>query len=225
MLQAVAKNANKNSGSGGPWGLRSSETFGLLCLVSLAVFFVQDQVVMTKELYYNLWGEQMTLERIDELLNFQAKWKWVNYLIIPLVLLVQLAGIAACLFTGAVLMDWKIRYRALFGLVVRAAVVTAMGKMLQTLVLLLANIRSLDDIYRADWFSLVGWLGKDNIPDLALVPASFVNVFELLFWVLLVAGVSNLSGKRHGLGLVAGTYGVGLVLWCLVLVYLQVSMG
>jgi hypothetical protein len=225
MWQAVAENTNKNASSGGPWGLRTSETFGLLCLVALAVFFVQDQVIMTKEVYYSLWGEQLTLERIEELLNFQAKWKWINYLAIPLLLLIQLAGVAACLFTGAVLLDWKIGYRALFGLTVRAAVVTAMGKMLQTLVLLLVNIRSLDDLYRADWFSLVGWLGKDQVPELALVPASFVNVFELLFWVLLVAGVRNLSGQRHGLGFVAGTYGVGLVLWCLVLVYLQVSMG
>lgn len=225
MSQVIDINPNKQTNRDGVWGLRTWETFGVLCFVSLLVFFIQDQVIMTKEVYYHILGEQLDVERIDALLGLQAKWKWIGYVLISAMLLVQIASIAACLFIGAILLDWKISYRSFFSLVVRAMTVIAVGKVLQTLILLLSNIQSLEDIYRADWFSLLGWLGKENIPELLLVPAGFVNVFEALFWVLLVAGVWQLSERRRGLGFVAGTYGVGMVVWCLFLVYLQVNFS
>jgi len=225
MSQVVDINPNKQTNRDGVWGLRTWETFGVLCFVSLLVFFIQDQVIITKEVYYHLLGEQLDVERIDALLGLQAKWKWLGYVLIPVMLLVQIACIAACLFIGAILLDWKISYRSFFTLVVRAMTVIAVGKVLQTLILLLSNIQSLEDIYRADWFSLLGWLGKENIPELLLVPAGFVNVFEVLFWVLVVAGVRQLSERKSGLGFVAGTYGVAVAMWCLFLVYLQVNLG
>lgn len=225
MSQVININPNKQTNRDGVWGLRTWETFGVLCFVSLLVFFIQDQVIMTKEVYYHILGEQLDVERIDALLGLQAKWKWMGYVLIPVVLLLQIASIAACMFIGAILLDWKISYRSFFSLVVRAMTVIAVGKVLQTLILLLSNIQSLEDIYRADWFSLLGWLGKENIPELLLVPAGFVNVFEVLFWVLLVAGVRQMSERRGGLGFVAGTYGVGVAMWCLFLVYLQVNFS
>jgi len=225
MLHTINKIPNKKQLTKGSWGLSTWETFGVLCAVSLVVFFVQDQLILTKDVYYSLLGEQMAIDRIDALLNFQAKWKWVNYVVIPFMLLLQSATIAACMFTGAILLDWKIPYRAFFGLVIRAMAVVTMGKILQTIILLFMNIQSMDDFYRADWFSLLGWVGKANLPELAMAPASFLNVFEVLFWVLLAAGVRQLSENAKGLGFVAGTYGVGLVLWCLFLVYLQVNFG
>lgn len=225
MSQVIDINPNKQTNRNGLWGLRIWETFGVLCLVSLLVFFIQDQVIMTKEVYYHLLGEQLDVERIDALLGIQAQWKWLGYVLIPVVLLLQIASIAACMFIGAILLDWKITYRAFFALVMRTMTVIALGKVLQTLILLLSNIQSLEDIYRADWFSLLGWLGKENIPELLLVPANFVNLFEILFWMLLVAGVRQLVEQKSGLGFIAGTYGVGVALWCLFLVYLQVNFG
>jgi hypothetical protein len=225
MLHTINEIPNNKQLTKGSWGLSTWETFGVLCAVSLVVFFVQDQLILTKDVYYSLLGEQMALDRIDALLNFQAKWKWVNYVVIPFMLLLQSAIIAACMFTGAILLDWKLPYRAFFGLVIRAMAVVTMGKILQTIILLFMDIQSMDDFYQADWFSLLGWVGKANLPELAMVPASFLNVFEVLFWILLAAGVRQLSEKAKGLGFVAGTYGVGLVLWCLFLVYLQVNFG
>lgn len=225
MLHTINEIQNNKQLTKGSWGLSTWETFGVLCAVSLVVFFVQDQLILTKDVYYSLLGEQMAIDRIDALLNFQAKWKWVNYVVIPFMLLLQSATIAACMFTGAILLDWKIPYRAFFGLVIRAMAVVTMGKILQTIILLFMNIQSMDDFYRADWFSLLGWVGKANLPELAMAPASFLNVFEVLFWLLLAAGVRQLSEKAKGLGFVVGTYGVGLVLWCLFLMYLQVNFG
>lgn len=216
MSQVIDINPNKQTNRDGVWGLRTWETVGVLCFVSLLVFFIQDQVIMTKEVYYHILGEQLDVERSDALLGLQAKWKWIGYVLIPAMLLVQIASIAACMFIGAILLDWKISYRSFFSLVVRAMTVIAVGKVLQTLILLLSNIQSLEDIYRADWFSLLGWLGKENIPELLLVPAGFVNVFEVLFWVLLVAGVWQLSERRRGLVFMTGTYSVGVVMLCLV---------
>ena len=49
MSQVIDINPNKQTNCDGVWGLRTWETFGVLCFVSLLVFFIQDQVIMTKE--------------------------------------------------------------------------------------------------------------------------------------------------------------------------------
>ena len=49
MSQVIDINPNKQTNCDDVWGLRTWETFGVLCFVSLLVFFIQDQVIMTKE--------------------------------------------------------------------------------------------------------------------------------------------------------------------------------
>ena len=166
----------------------------------------------------------MALDRIDLILSLQTKWKWVSYLLAPVLLILRIYGIAACMFTGAVLIDWKIPYKEFFKLVVHATSVILIGEIFKTLVLLFTDINNLDDLlYKTDWFSLLGWLGKGYLPAIAIIPASFLNVFEILFCMLLISGIYRLSNQSRGAFFVFSTYGIGIILCCLISMYLWVN--
>ncbi len=203
------------------WGM-----FAFSCIAYMIVLYIQQEYVLTNTVYYNTLGEQLTIERIDAFLQTRQKWAWLGYAIIPLTVFLQALFISICLGTGAILLDYKVRFGALFGMVVKALVVFAVGRVLFMLVALLTEVRTLDDLLRADVFSLLGWIGKDGIPDWLLYPLSVVNVFEVLFWLLLAGGMGYLLQRRwtNLIGFVAATYGIGLLLWMLFIVFLQLNL-
>jgi len=88
------------------------------------------------------------------------------------------------------------------------------------------DIQTIEDLMKADVFSLLGWTGAENVPTWLQYPLSVVNVFELGFWILLAGGMSYLLQKRwtQMLGFVAATYGVGLLIWVLFIVFLQLNL-
>jgi hypothetical protein len=63
--------------------------FALLCLGYSVTLYIQDTMIITKEVYYNTLGEQLTIERIDEMIEKQSKWKWASYLLIPVIVVSQ----------------------------------------------------------------------------------------------------------------------------------------
>ena len=203
------------------WGM-----FAFSCVVHIIVLFIQQEYVLTNTVYYNTLGEQLTVERIDAFLQTRQKWAWLGYVIIPLTVGLQALLISICLGTGAILLDYKVRFGALFGMVVKALAIFAVGRVLFMLVALFTEVRNLDDLLQADVFSLLGWIGKDGIPDWLLYPLSVVNVFEVLFWLLLAGGMGYLLQRRwlRMIGFVAATYGIGLLLWMLFIVFLQLNL-
>ncbi|HMO37816.1 MAG TPA: hypothetical protein PKC76_08575 [Saprospiraceae bacterium] len=203
------------------WGM-----FAFSCVAHMVVLFIQQQYIFTNEVYYNTLGEQLTIERIDALLQLRQDWQWLSYVLIPAMLFIQVLLISICLSTGAILFDYKIPFKNIFGVVVNAITVYAIGKILLTFIIQFMDIRTMDDVLRADVFSLIGWVGKDALPDWLLYPVSIANVFEVGFWLLLAGGMGYLLRRRWTtlIGFVAATYGIGLLLWVLFIVFLQLNL-
>lgn len=181
---------------------------------------------MTHELYYNTLGEQLTVERIDAVLKLRSRYEWMAFAMIPLTVFLQALLISICLSTGAILMDYKVSFGRVFGMVMKALTIFALGKVLYVMVLLLIDVQTMDDLIRADVFSLLGWIGKDGLPDWLLYPLGVFSVFEIIFWVLLAVGMGNLLGQpaRQMPGFIAVTYGLGLLVWLALVVFLQLNL-
>ncbi len=203
------------------WGM-----YLLTCLLYVLVTLAQQTFVLTDAVYYETLGEQLTRESIAGLLEAQDRWAWVTYALIPVSIFLQVLLITCCLNIGAILLDYPVGFRSLFGMVIKAVSIFALGKLAYTVVLLGFDIRSLEDLFRADVFSLLGLVGKQNVPDWLVYPLNVVNVFEVFFWLALAGGLMLLIGRsfRSMLAFVAGTYGAGLIVWTLLIVFLQLTL-
>ena len=56
------------------WGM-----YAFSCIAYMAVLYIQQQYVLTEQVYYNTLGEQLTIERIDAFLQTQQRWAWLGY--------------------------------------------------------------------------------------------------------------------------------------------------
>jgi hypothetical protein len=201
--------------------------FALLCVGYCVTLYIQDTMILTKEVYYNTLGEQLTIERIDEMIEKQSKWKWASYLLIPVILVSQAFLVALCLNCGTIMMNYKIRFRPLFTLVMRSSVVFLILKLALTFILLFSKVQVFDDLVTANKFTLAGFFNKADVPTWLMYPLSILNVFEVVFWLLLTLGMSRLLNRsfKASLGFIATTYGLGLLMWMVFIIFLQLNFS
>jgi hypothetical protein len=201
--------------------------FLLLCVGYGAITFVQNNYIITRDVYYNTLGEQLTLERIDEILDNQSKWRWLAYVFTPIIIVIQTGMIAVCINCGTFMMDYKVKFNTIFKVVLKSSVVFLIWKLLMTFIFLFMDIKVFDDLVKADKFSVAGFVAKDALPTWLMYPLSILNVFEVAFWLLLAWGISRLIAKpfSKSLSFIALTYGVGLLLWMLFIVFLSLNFS
>ena len=201
--------------------------FALLCVGYATTAYIQDTMILTKEVFYNTLGEQLTIERIDEMLEEQSEWKWVSYLLIPVVIALQAFLVTLCLNCGTILMNYTIRFRPLFTLVLRSSVVFLLMKLALTFILLFTKIQIFDDLITANKFALAGFVDKADVPTWLMYPLSILNIFEAAFWLLLTFGMGRLLQRpfKASLGFVATTYGLGLLMWMVFIIFLQLNLS
>ena len=201
--------------------------FALLCLGYATTAYIQDTMILTKEVYYNTLGEQLTIERIDALLEKQAEWKWVSYVLIPVMVAFQAFLVALCLNCGTIMMNYKIRFRPLFTLVLRSSIVFLLWKLALTFILLFSKVQFFDDLETLNKFALAGFVNKESVPTWLMYPLSIINIFEVAFWVLLTFGMSRILQRsfKGSLGFVLTTYGLGLLIWMVFIIFLQLNLS
>ncbi len=203
-----------------PWVI-----FGLSCGIYALVLFIQQQYILTADVYYNSLSEQLTIGRLNDYLKAQRRWAWLGYAFIPFALSFKALFVSICLSTGAILLDYRVEFKKIFVMVVQALAIFAIGKCIRLVVIQAVEIKTIDDLIHSDIFSLLGWVGKETVPGWLLYPLSVINLFELLFWILLAGGMGILINRSWNrlIGFIAVTYGSGLLIWVLFIVFLQLS--
>lgn len=194
-------------------------------IIALAVMYIQLHIVMTKEMYYESLSERMSIESIDSLLDLQKKYEWIGYAIIPLTLLVQISLVTVCLSIANLITDWELQFRDLFGLVTRAFIVFAFAKIVYTFTVLGFNVDTLDGLVKGDKGSILAWINLKSINEYLHFPLSYISVWQLGFVAWLAIGLNRLSNRSHAdhLKFVGLSYLAGLMILCLLVVFLQVT--
>lgn len=211
-----------NSGSNWQW-------FVLICLIYAGSSFISQTFILSDSLFYNTYGEQMAYERIDAMLNFQAQWQWVGFLFIPLFIALKLLLVTLSLLGGCIWENYRIGFRQIWSMVLRAELVFAIAAVFTVLFLTwFVELQSLEDLQRFHNFSLMAFLpvGED-LSAWYLYPLQVLNIFEVLYWFVLIWGMLFVSKRslQEMIGLVGSSYGLGLLLWVMLVIFLKLNMG
>ncbi len=211
-----------NSGSNWQW-------FILICLIYVYSSYLSQTLVVSDSLFYNSYGEQMAYDRIEQMLDLQAKWSWVSYLFIPLVIGIKLLLVSLCLLGGSIWENLRLSFRKVWSMVLRAELVFAVGAVCIVLYLaFFVELNSLEDLQGFHNFSLMALLANEEDPTAwYLYPLQVVNLFEILYWIILVKGIQAISkkGVSESIGLVGRSYGLGLLIWVFLVIFLKLNLG
>ena len=96
------------------------KNYFFLLLLVFFLGFISKELLNTEELVINSLAEQLTTKQIEKTLDFQQKWEWIAYLLLPLLLIIKVSIIALILDVGCFLFGEEIKYKKLFNIVTKA---------------------------------------------------------------------------------------------------------
>jgi hypothetical protein len=66
-----------------------------------------------------------------------------------------------------------------------------------------------------------------KIPKYLVYPLQQFNVFEAVYWLLIAGGIRAFTQKSfaQSLKITAASYGIAMLIWCLVIVFIQLQFS
>jgi len=202
--------------------------FLILCLLIFANSYITREYIVTKDVFYRTYGEQVTTERIDAYLHLRDQVKWIVFAFIPVILLIKISLVSVCLATGSELMDYKLGFKRAFKIVLVAEIVFILATYLRTIgMCLFVNINTLKDIQQYSPLSLASVLPMSWFPTWFAYPLLTLNLFEVAYMFALAFGVSYVLQRsfKESFRLVFYSYGLGLLIWMVIVVFLSINFS
>lgn len=199
----------------------------LIALCSLDVFLLYKKVLGGNEIYYQSFGDKVTFESIRQGVEEGRRWEWTTYLSVPLTILVRVAFTAFCLNIGALFIGKKVGFKKFFKISLIADLTVAAKLFTKSLLLItVMKPETVFEVHAFSPFSLLSLLGADNVDTYFYYPLQTLNLFEVAYWLVLALGVRQLFKNSLGksFGFVMGTYGVGLFVLMVIVVFLTINL-
>tara|TARA_R110001592_G_scaffold57323_1_gene174286 strand:- start:3559 stop:4206 length:648 start_codon:yes stop_codon:yes gene_type:complete len=202
--------------------------FGGITIVALYFTWLMNAALPFERMTYNSLSEQLSANRIHELLESQQKWKWLGYLFVPVLLLIKWALVAITLDVGALFLEIELKFKKAFQIAMLSEV---------AFIILLATKFGWffyhREILTLEYVQFFMPLSLGNIIDISSIDKWFVyplqafNAFEFIYWLVLAYFLS-LEIKQtfwKSFHFVILTYGLGLVIWLIFIAFLILNFS
>lgn len=183
-------------------------------------------LLISDTLYYNALADQLSYERIRALIDKGEQWSWVGNALIPVIYGIKLGLVATALALGSYFATSQFHFKRFFGAAIFAELLFLLPILIKLLWFLFVQTDyTLQDLSQFYPLSMLNIVGTENLPAYLLYPLQTLNLFELAYWFLLAQGVSEATGQsfRDSFGLVLSSYGTGLLLWVVLIMFLTIT--
>ena len=204
-----------------------------LVVLNILIVYLLNHILSISNLLLNSLGENLSISQLEYIYDFQKKWQWVSYIVIPLVILIKTTLISSSLYIGTFFYSKiKITFKQLFNAVVKAEFVFLAVVILKMVwFYFFQTSYTLEDLQYFYPLSALNIVGYQGLESWFIYPLQVLNLFELAYWLLLSYFVGKLAftekdkGKPMDLGfkIVASSYGSALLLWVVVVMFFTLN--
>ena len=193
----------------------------VMILIELAYSLILNRYVLTDQFFYDSFIHELTIEQIQETTNMARSFSWAVFLWAPISILLQIVLIAVCINVGVLLLRYHISFKAIFGVVAKSFIVFVVSKMVMITVFLVKGIQSIEDLDYLPKLSLYDIINPALLPEWAIYPLQMLNLLVLAFILLIAFGLNQIEkkGVQRWIPFVLGTYGAGLAIWAIFVVF------
>ncbi len=197
-------------------------------LISTSYLFVD------KYIYFQTYGEQLPVASIELMLKLSRKYQWLSYALLPVIILIRIFYTSIFLFIGIFFTELKVEFSKLFKIALLADFVYVLAGLTKLIILIFfKEVETLQDL-QFQPLSAMELFNAKSIDPLFVYPLSLINVFELGYFLvlarLLVGVINEANDERtlrfgQSLKLVTASYGSGLLLWVLVVMFITLNLS
>ncbi len=203
-------------------------TYLLIIILLYLLLSALDQIfIFTDEFLYRNLSDEFSQSVIEALLTSENRFGWVAFVILPIVILVKVLFTTCCISTGAILTGNEFSFNKTFHLATYSELIFLFSQVLFSITLFV-NRDSLTLDNAANYFpgSMLSFLGAENVVPWLHYPLQTLNIFEVAY-VLLISWLLSKQWKPdfvESLNIVIPSYGIGLILWMALVVFLTLQI-
>ena len=185
--------------------------FILLCLVTLLLLYVKISLIENETAAFEFLQDRpegMILKAIST----------VKFLSIPLVYAWKFTVIAFVIWIGCFMFGYRVTYSQCWGVVIAAEFIFLIPEILKILWFMVVDTDpTYNDISGFYPLSLIHFVDFESIDKRWAYPLRALNVFEIIYWFLLVGGIHHYArkDKKYVWIIVACSYVLIFFLWLL----------
>jgi hypothetical protein len=203
--------------------------FLVLVLITFLLTFLSEITLDSESLFIGSLAENISEQELLEVLEIKDKWKWLGYLILPLLLLFKVSLIAWILDLGCFFLSSDVRYKSLFSITVKSELIFLLVVFIKVTWFYFFNTDfNLEDLQYFYPLSALSLIGHEGIEPWFIYPLQVLNLFEITYWFVLAYLIGkeiNDTVSTKGLQIVASSYGVGLLIWVVTIMFLTLNMS
>jgi hypothetical protein len=206
-----------------------------LCLSALGILltFAVQYLFFTDTLLQQTFGGQLAFERVSDMVALSKKWQWVGYLSIPVVVLLRVFYTSVFIYTGLFFADIATGFGRIFKIALWADfafVLSGFSKLV--MLLFFKEVSTLHDL-QFQPLSVLELTARASTDAIFIYPLSLLNLFELGYFIVLAWLLKDLLSEEQpeipiGYGktfrLVGLSYGSGLILWVITVMFISINL-
>ena len=207
--------------------------FSLIIFSSLILLIFLDKTyISTDSKIFDFLAKDYPSSVVQSYMESQKKWWWVSYVITPIMIGIKVLLVAFCLNFVKIISEKleQVKFRDILTIVLMAEFVFVIAGFYKFFnFYLIETDYTLETLQTYYPLSLINFKEAISTEKWLAYPLQLCNLFEMMYWGFLAWGVNELSGNKvkfgRSLGLVALTYGVGLLFWVGVVCFLILSVS
>ena len=210
------------------YSLKKLQLFILIVLLNLLIIWLSRSVLINETVFYNTYSEQLTYDRAIKLFEKMNDISWISYAFTPLILLIKFSLISLVLYTGVVFCNLqdKISLGFVFKIVIASEVIFIIAGFIKFFwFYLFAGNYDLNDLGFFYPLSLINLFNKSEVSNLWKYPLQTVNLFHLVYILLLAYGFSNSNkiNRKESEKIVLLSYLPTLILWVVLIMFISID--
>jgi hypothetical protein len=191
------------------------------------IIFITNNIIITDIFYYISFEKFISIKRIEEMIEVNKKNEWLTYIVLPVVNTIKYNLIAIIIFIGIKFFELEVSFKNCFKIVLFAEIIPLVASITRTLYFYIYPPNNFEVLQNYNPLGVTGFLKNDTIPKYLLYPIQQLNLFEVGYWLLLAYGIKSLGNVnfKKALKITSLSYGVGLLIWCIFIVFLQLQFS
>lgn len=201
--------------------------FSSISLLYILIQYAINVFILNENFYENALGVSLDSERLQSAIQLILKYEWLSYVILPLLLILKWLIIAGVIYAGLFLFNQEILFGNCYKIVMIAELSIILAALTKFICFLIHRPETIQDIQFFYPLSLVQLFTVKQLPTYMIYPLQQFNLFELAYWFLIAAGIKAYTEKsfKQSFKIVASSYGVGLGIWVLCVVFIQLQFA
>jgi hypothetical protein len=198
-----------------------------IIFIYLILTYLNYTIIFSDSFFYTVYGNQLDLPQIEKIIGTTRKYLFLSVSLIPIMILLKFYILSLVLYTGIFFSNKIIKFNDCLRIVLIGEFIPIIVSIITFINFSLTPVRTINEFQSFSPLSFTQLLNLKEIPTYIIYPIRLLNLFEIFYWLILIAGVSYFlkDSFKKSFFLIASSYGVALVIWVLFVMFIQIQFS